>query len=156
MYYFWKLPIISESWISNEIKKNFPFCLLFIGTLALPSPSLAEEKIEVIPIIKSSKGLSGKNFNYLEGKPELRLLKVKIPVDLKTPIHSHPSQILIHVIRGRLKHVRSKEINFFKARDSFIVSNNGGAHYLKNVRKKPAIIHMVILSVVGMPTAIKK
>ena len=55
------------------------------------NPSLAEEKVEVIPIIQSSKGLSGKNFNYLEGKPELRLLKVKIPVGLKTPIHTHPS-----------------------------------------------------------------
>jgi len=47
-----------------------------MGTLALPYPSLTEEKIEVIPIIQSSKGLSGKNFNYLKGKPELRLLKL--------------------------------------------------------------------------------
>ena len=52
-----------------KLKKFIPFCFLFIGTLALPQPSLAEEKIEVIPIIQSSKGLSGKNFNYLEGKP---------------------------------------------------------------------------------------
>ena len=89
-----------------KLKKFIPFCSLFIGTLALPHPSFAEEKIEVIPIIQSSKGLSGKNFNYLEGKPELRLLKVKIPVGLKTPIHTHPSRMLIHVTRGRLKHVR--------------------------------------------------
>ena len=56
--------------ISNEIKKIIPIYLLFIESLALPQPSTAEEKIEVIPIIQSSKGLSGKNFNYLEGKPE--------------------------------------------------------------------------------------
>jgi len=62
-----------------QIKTFIPFCFLFIGTLALPQPSLAEEKIEVIPIIQSSKGLSGKNFNYLEGKPELRLLVSKNP-----------------------------------------------------------------------------
>ncbi len=109
-----------------KLKKFIPVCFLFIGTLALPQPSLAEEKIEVIPIIQSSKGLSGKNFNYLEGKPELRLLKVKIPVGLKTPIHTHPSPMLIHVTRGRLKHVRGEEINFFKAGDAFIESNNGG------------------------------
>ena len=107
-----------------QIKTFIPFCFLFIGTLALPQPSLAEEKIEVIPIIQSSKGLSGKNFNYLEGKPELRLLKVKIPVGLKTPIHTHPSPMLIHVTRGRLKHVRGEEINFFRAGDAFIM---GGA-----------------------------
>ena len=108
-----------------KLKKFIPVCFLFIGTLALPKPSLAEEKIEIIPIIQSSKGLSGKNFNYLEGKPELRLLKVKIPVGLKTPIHTHPSPMLIHVTRGRLKHVRGEEINFFKAGDAFIEINNG-------------------------------
>ena len=80
-----------------KIKTFIPFCFLFSGTLALPQPSLAEEKIEVIPIIQSSKGISGKKFNYLKGKPELRLLKVKIPVGLKTPIHTHPSPMLIHV-----------------------------------------------------------
>ena len=49
-----------------KLKKFVPFCFLFIGTLALPQLSFADEKIEVIPIIQSSKGLSGKNFNYLE------------------------------------------------------------------------------------------
>ena len=156
VYYFCKLPIISETQISNEIKKFIPVCFLFLGTLALPQPSLAEEKIEVIPIIQSSKGLSGKNFNYLEGKPELRLLKVKIPVGLKTPIHTHPSPMLIHVTRGRLKHVRGEEINFFKAGDAFIESNNECPHYVKNVGKKPAILHVGVVSVVGMPTAINK
>ena len=139
-----------------KLKEFIPFCLLFIGTLFLPQFSFAEEKIEVIPIIQTSKGLSGKNFNYQEGKPELRLLKVKIPVGLKTPIHTYPYPMLIHVTRGRLKHVRGEEINFFKAGDAFIESNNGGAHYVKNIGKKPAILHVGVVSVVGMPTAINK
>ena len=33
-----------------------------------------------MPNYKVSKKLSGKNLNNLDGKPELRLLKVKIPV----------------------------------------------------------------------------
>ena len=139
-----------------KLKKIIPFCFLFIGTLALPQSSFAEEKIEVIPIIQSSKGLSGKNFNCLDGKPELRLLKVKIPAGIETPIHTHPAPMLIHVTRGRLKHVRGKEINFFKAGDAFVESNNGGAHYVKNVGKKPAILHVGVVSVVGMPTTINK
>ena len=139
-----------------KLKKFVPFCFLFIGTLFLPEFSLAEEKIKVIPIIQTSKGLSGKNFNYQEGKPELRLLKVMIPVGMETPIHTHPAPMLIHVSRGRLKHVRGKEINFFKAGDAFVESNNGGAHYVKNVGKKPAILHVGVVSVVGMPTSINK
>ena len=139
-----------------KLTKFIPSCFLFIGTLALPQASISEEKIEVIPIIQSSKGLSGKNFNYPDGKPELRLLKVKIPVGLKTPIHTNPAPMLIHITRGRLKHVRGEEINFFKAGDAFIESNNGGAHYVKNVGKKPAILHVGVVSVVGMPTSINK
>ena len=139
-----------------KFKYIIPFVYLFIGTLVLPQPSLTEEKIEVIPLIQTSKGLSGKNFNYLEGKPELRLLKVKIPAGMKTPIHTHPSPMLIHVTRGRLKHVRGEEVNFFKAGDAFVESNNGGAHYVKNVGKKPAILHMGVVTVVGMPTAVNK
>ena len=137
-------------------KKIISFCLLLIGTIILPQFSLAEEKIEVIPLIQTSKGLSGKNFNYLDGKPELRLLKVKIPAGIETPIHTHPAPMLIHVTRGRLKHVRGEEINFFKAGDAFVESNNGGAHYVKNVGKKPVILHVGVISVVGMPTAINK
>ena len=139
-----------------KLKNIIPICLLLFGTLFLPQPSTAEEKIEILPIIQSSKGLSGKNFNYLEGTPELRLLKVKIPVGLKTPIHTHPSPMLIHVTTGRLKHVRGKETNLFKAGDAFIESNNGEPHYVKNVGKKPAILHVGVVSVVGMPTAVNK
>ncbi len=93
---------------------------------------------------------------YFEGKPELRLLKVKITIGLKTLIHTHPSPMLIHVTSGRLKHVRGEEINFFKAGDAFIESNNGATHYVKNVGKMPAILHVGVVSVVGMPTAINK
>ena len=139
-----------------KFKKINPFCYLFIWTLVLPQFSLSEEKIEVIPLIQTSKGLSGKNFNYLEGKPELRLLKVMIPAGMKTSIHKHPSPMLIHVTRGRLKHVRGEEINFFKAGDAFVESNNGGEHYLKNIGKKPVILHIGVVSVVGMPTTIIK
>tara|TARA_A100001011_G_C13890751_1_gene666893 strand:+ start:97 stop:519 length:423 start_codon:yes stop_codon:yes gene_type:complete len=133
----------------------FPLILL-LPTFVTPKYSLAEEKIEVTPLIQTSKGLSGKSFNYLEGEPELRLLKVKIPVGLKTPIHTHPSPMLIHVTRGRLKHVRGKVINTFRAGDVFVESNNGGEHYVKSIGKKPAILHVGVISVVGLPTTINK
>ena len=49
-----------------------------------------------------------------------------------------------------------KEINFFKAGDAFIESNNGGDHFVKNVGKKPVILHVGVVSVAGIPTAINK
>ena len=128
--------------------------LILLPSLICPKYSYAEEKIEVIPLIQTSKGLSGEKFNYLEGEPELRLLKVKIPVGLKTPIHRHPSPMLIHVTRGKLKHVRGRVINTFRAGDVFVESNNGGEHYVQSIGKNPAILHVGAISVEGVTTTI--
>ena len=139
-----------------KIRKIIPLLIFLMPTLITPKYFLAEEKIEVTQLIQTSKGLSGKNFNYLEGKPELRLLKVKIPVGLKTPLHTHPSPMLIHVTRGKLIHVRGRVINTFRAGDVFVESNNSGEHYVKNIGKKPVILHVGVISVVGVPTSINK
>ena len=139
----------------KTIQLIFPV-LLLLPSLISPKYSLAKEKVEVTQLIKTSKGLSGENFNYLEGEPELRLLRVKIPVGVKTPIHKHPSPMLIHVTRGRLKHVRGRVINTFRAGDVFIESNNGGEHYVKSIGKKAAILHVGVISAVGVPTTINK
>ena len=139
-----------------KIKQITLLLIFLIPTLITPKYFLAEEKIEVTQLIQTSKGLSGKSFNYLEGKPELRLLKVKIPVGLKTPLHTHPSPMLIHVTRGKLKHVRGRVINTFRAGDVFVESNNSGEHYVKNIGKKPVILHVGVISVVGVPTSINK
>ena len=139
----------------KTIQFFFPV-LLLLPSLISPKYSLAKEKVEVTQLIKTSKGLSGEKFNYLEGEPELRLLRVKIPVGVKTPIHKHPSPMLIHVTRGRLKHVRGRVINTFKAGDVFVESNNGGEHYVKSIGKKAAILHVGVISAVGVPTTINK
>ena len=139
----------------KTIQLIFPV-LLLLPSLISPKYSLAKEKVEVTQLIKTSKGLSGEKFNYLEGEPELRLLRVKIPVGVKTPIHKHPSPMLIHVTRGRLKHVRGRVINTFRAGDVFVESNNGGEHYVKSIGKKAAILHVGVISAVGVPTTINK
>ena len=123
--------------------------MMLFPTLICPKYSFSNEKIEVIPLIQTSKGLSGESFNYLEGESELRLLKVKIPVGLKTPIHKHPSPMLIHVTRGKLKNVRGKVINTFRAGDVFVESNSGREHYVQSIGKKPAILNFGLISVAG-------
>ncbi len=68
---------MSEKQISNEIKKYYSFHIPFYWGFGFSITPLAEEKIEAMPFTQSSKGLSGKKFNYLDGEPELRLLKNK-------------------------------------------------------------------------------
>ena len=69
---------------------------------------------------------------------------MKIPVGLKTPIHKHPSPMLIHVKRGMLKHVRGRVIDIFRAGDVFVESNNGGEHYVQSIGKNLQFFMLVL------------
>ena len=120
-------------------------------------PIKSQEKIKVTPLIQSTKGLSGKKISFPRwNQAELRLLKVKIPVGLKTPLHVHPAPMLVYVQQGKLKHSRGEFINYFSAGETFIESNNGSPHFVESVGKKPAVLLVSVSSTVGLPTTINK
>ena len=120
-------------------------------------PAKSQEKIEVTPLIQSTKGLGGKKISYPRWKQaELRLLKVNIPVGLKTPLHIHPAPMLVYVQQGKLKHSRGELINFFSAGESFIESNSASHHLVESVGKKPAVLFVGVSSAIGLPTTINK
>ena len=95
--------------------RNLLISAVTISSVLLPLEiSNAQEKIELIPLIQSTKGLSGKKISYPMGKQaELRFLKVVIPVGGKTPIHTHPAPMVVYLAQGELKHKRGDIINFF-------------------------------------------
>ena len=120
-------------------------------------PAKSQETLEVTSLVQSTKGLSGKKISYPRLKQaELRLLKVKIPVGLKTPLHIHPAPMLVYVKQGELKHSREESINYFSAGEAFIESNNGSPHFVESVGNKPTILFVGVSSAVGLPTTINK
>ena len=129
-----------------------------ISSIFLPLEiSKAQEKIEIIPLIQSTKGLGGKKISYPRWKQaELRFFKVIIPVGGKTPIHTHPAPMVVYLAQGDLKHTRGDNITIFSSKQSFIESNNGEEHFVENIGNQPVIIYVVAASVVGMPTTINK
>ncbi len=136
---------------------------LFLSAMAVSSastilePAKSQEKIEVTPLIQSTKGLDGKKISYPRWKQaELRLLKVNIPIGLKTPLHIHPAPMLIYVEQGKLKHSRGETINYFGSGESFIESNSGSPHFVESVGKKPAVLLVGVSSSIGLPTTINK
>ena len=138
--------------------KNLLVSAITISSIFLPLEiSKAEEKIEVIPLIQSTKGLSGKKISYPKWKQaELRFFKVIIPVGGKTPIHTHPAPMVVYLAKGDLRHTRGDDINIFSSEQSFIESNKGEEHFVENIGNEPAIIYVVAASAVGMPTTINK
>ena len=141
-----------------NIFRTFFLSYIVISTVFLAiEPTNSQEKIEVTPLIQSKKGLSGKKISFPRWKQaELRLLKVNIPVGLKTPLHVHPAPMLVYVQQGKLKHTRGETINYFSAGESFIESNKGSPHFVESVGKKPAILFVNVSSAVGLPTTINR
>ena len=93
-----------------------------LSTIALSSAFItvetakSQEKIEVTPLIQSSSGLGGKKSHIQDrNNLKLRLLKVNIPVGLKTHLHIHPIPMLIYIRQGKLKHSGGETINYFRA-----------------------------------------
>lgn len=138
--------------------RNLLISAITISSVLLPLEiAKAQEKIEVIPLIQSSKGLGDKKISYPRWKQaELRFFKVIIPIGAKTPIHTHPAPMVVHVAKGQLKHTRGDIINFFSSKQSFIESNNGEEHFVENIGNEPVILYVVAASAVGLPTTINK
>ena len=94
--------------------------------------------------------------SYLRWKQaELRLLKVNIPVGLKTPLHIHPAPMLVYVQQGKLKHSRGEIINFFSAGESFIESNSGSPHFVES-EGKSTVLFVGVSSSIALPTTSNK
>ncbi len=136
--------------------RNLLISAITISSILLPLDNAkADEKIEVIPIIQGTTGLGGKKISYPRWKQaELRFLKVIIPVGVKTPIHTHPSPMVVYLVKGKLKHTRGDVINYFSSNDSFIESNNGDEHIVENIGNKPAVLYVFAASSVGLPITI--
>tara|TARA_Y100000589_G_C26956627_1_gene548814 strand:- start:128 stop:556 length:429 start_codon:yes stop_codon:yes gene_type:complete len=141
----------------RSLNSLFLVFITFASILSSNQIANAQGKIVIDNLITTSKGLDGKNISYPRFKQaELRLLKVIIPAGIKTPIHIHPSPLIVYVSRGRLKHTSDKGINFFNSGDSFVESNYGGKHFVENIGKNDAILFVSVSSVVGTPTTINK
>ena len=136
--------------------RNLLISAITISSILLPLDiAKADEKIEVIPLIQGTTGLGGKKISYPRWKQaELRFLKVIIPVGVKTPIHTHPSPMVVYLAKGKLKHTRGDVINYFSSNDSFIESNNGDEHIVENIGNKPAVLYVFAASSVGLPITI--
>ena len=141
----------------NFLKSSFLTSIALLSVFISLEAAISQEKIEVISLIQSTKGLSGKKISYPRWKQaELRLLRVNIPVGLKTPLHIHPSPMLVYVQQGQLKHSRGGNINYFSAGESFIESNSGSPHFVESVGNRPAVLFVGVSSAEGLPTTINK
>ena len=142
-----------------------------LGTISLivsacsPNKSIDPGVDSVKPIINevfaASQTLDGAFLKYPEGKAEMRLYRVEIPVGGKIPLHKHPAPMMVYVQgvnSGSLRNTRvmsdgSEIKTIFKPGQAFLKGIDA-PHYSENIGNKPTILWVTVTSTEDMPTTL--
>ncbi len=93
---------------------------------------------------------------YPNGKPEITILRIKIPPGIQLPLHKHPVISAGVLLKGKLTVVtKDNKTLHLKAGDSIVEVVNKW-HYGKNEGNKPAEIIVFYAGIADMPITIKK
>ncbi len=112
-------------------------------------------------ILPTSKTIDGGSLKYPEGKAQMCLYRVEIPVGGKIPLHKHPAPMMVYVQSensGSLRNTQvmsngSKIETIFKPGEAFLKEIDV-PHYGKSISNKPTILWVTVTSVEGLPTTI--
>ncbi len=137
--------------------KKILYGICFI--LSLTSNVWAQEvnTVKVDVLATTSASWDGRSLpNYAKGKPEITILRIKIPQGVQLPLHKHPVINAGVLLKGELTVVtKDQETLHLKAGDS-IVEVVDKWHYGINEGNEPAEIIVFYAGVQGIPITIKQ
>lgn len=113
------------------------------------------DKIQSIQLVKSTTSWNGQPLPaYVQGTPEVTILRITIPPGFTLPMHQHPVINAGVLIRGKLTVVtESGDVLHMTANDP-IVEVVDTWHYGKNEGRAPAEILVFYAGAVGTPLSI--
>ncbi len=142
--------------VNITIKKCFYVLCL---TLLISSYVWAQDvnTITVDVLAKTSSSWDGRDLpDYGKGKPEVTILRIKIPQGVQLPLHKHPVINAGVLLKGELTVVtEDKKTLHLKAGDSIVEVVNKW-HYGKNEGNEPAEIIVFYVGIRGTPITIKE
>ena len=136
---------------------NIKIILLCFIAIYLLGCKTKSTKIEVVTLVKTSNSWNGDALpKYLEGKPEITILKITIPAKTKLELHKHSEINAGVLLKGKLKVIsESKDTLYLNAGDP-IVELVDKWHYGENNENEPAEIIVFYAGIKGTPiTTIK-
>ncbi len=141
----------------RRIDEKILYGICFI--LSLTSNVWAQEvnTVKVDVLAKTSASWDGRSLpNYAKGKPEITILRIKIPQGVQLPLHKHPVINAGVLLKGELTVVtKDQETLHLKAGDS-IVEVVDKWHYGINEGNELAEIIVFYAGVQGIPITIKQ
>ncbi len=135
---------------------------LFLGiclTLLLSNNLWAQDvnAVEVDVLAKTSSSWDGSDLpDYAKGKPEITILRIKIPQGIQLPLHKHPVINAGVLLKGELTVVTEDNKTLHLKAGDLIVEVVNKWHYGKNEGNKPAEIIVFYAGIPDTPITIKK
>lgn len=138
------------------MKKSFTlFCFAAISLLGCNSNESA--KTEVVTLVKTTESWNGTLLpKYLEGQPEVTILKITIPSKTKLAFHKHPEINAGVVLKGELTVISETNDTLRIKAGEPIVELVNTWHFGKNDGIEPVEIIVFYAGVKGTPITILK
>ncbi len=132
----------------------FGICIVFFLLINVSADDSKNVVVEILT--KTSSSWDGKVLpNYPKGKPEITILRIRIPAGAELPMHEHPVTNAGVLLSGELTVVaKDKKTLHLKAGDSIVEVVNK-AHYGKNEGTKTAEIIVFYAGVADKPITVK-
>ena len=128
------------------------------GLMLLASSVQAAPQPEIQELFKASRTPGDRVVAYPQGTPEMRVVRVGLPVGATIPLHTHPSPVIVVVTKGAMTNVRlvdGKEVvSVVRPGDGFLEGHPGEPHYVTNKGPEPAEAIVTFASVEGLPNMV--
>lgn len=139
-----------------KIRKSH-ILLCFATCIVLSCKSIKTSKTAVTTLAKTSKSWNGDALpKYLEGIPEVTILKIMIPPKTKLDLHKHPEINAGFILKGTLTVISDKnETRIFKTGDAIVELVNTW-HFGRNDGTVPVELIVFYAGIKGKPITILK
>ena len=128
------------------------------GLMLLSSSVPAAPQPEIQELFKASRTPGGRMVAYPQGTPEMRVVRVGLPVRATIPLHTHPSPVVVVVTKGAMTNVRlvdgNEVVSVVRPGDGFLEGHSDEPHYVTNKGPEPAEALVTFASVEGLPNMI--
>jgi len=127
--------------------------LLLLNSASAKKPNT----IEIEVLTKGITSWDGKELpDYAKGKPEVSILRIKIPPGTELPLHKHPVINAGLLLNGELTVVTEDGTTLHLKAGDTIVEVVNKWHYGKNEGNEPAEIIVFYAGIQGKPLSIKQ
>ena len=128
------------------------------GLMLLASSVQAAPQPEIQELFKASRTPGDRVVAYPQGTPEMRVVRVGLPVGATIPLHTHPSPVVVVVTKGAMTNVRlvdgNEVVSVVRPGDGFLEGHSDEPHYVTNKGPEPAEALVTFASVEGLPNMI--